>query len=117
MLDHILQCVQAFEYEHSVSPDAVYINPFHYPGLRRYHPELFNTGETFSLGFRLVIIPGNQLTHPRAALLTSGYADSFFFSGQRRWLIAITLLEVVGPVGCCDNIQSDQYSTCQQKTH
>lgn len=70
MLDHILQCVQVFECEHNVSPDVVYINPFHYAGLRRYHPELFNTGESFPLGFRLVIIPGNQLTHPEAALLS-----------------------------------------------
>ena len=36
MLDHILQCVHAFEREHSTSPDVVYINPFHYAALRRY---------------------------------------------------------------------------------
>jgi hypothetical protein len=73
MLDHILQCVQVFECEHGVAPDVVYINPFHYAGLCRYHPELFNTGESVPPGFRLVIIPGNQLTHPEAALLTSSH--------------------------------------------
>ncbi len=70
MLDHILQCVLAFEREHGITPDVVYINPFHYDGLRRFHPELFNTGEPVSLGFRLVIVPGNQLSHPEAALLS-----------------------------------------------
>ena len=52
MLDHILQCIQAFEREHSASPDVVCINPFHYEALRRYHPDVFLTGETFPPGFR-----------------------------------------------------------------
>ena len=69
MLDHILQCVQAFEREHGTSPDVVYINPFHYEALRRYHPEVFAAAETFPLGFRLVIVPSNLLPHPEAALL------------------------------------------------
>jgi hypothetical protein len=77
MLDHILQCVLDFEHEHGATPDAVYINPFHYDGLRRFHPELFNLGESVSLGFRLIIIPSNQLTHPEAALLAGSgtYCD------------------------------------------
>ena len=70
MLDHILQCVQAFEYEHGVSPDVVYINPFHYEALRRYHPDVFVSGESLPLGFRLVIVPSNLLPHPEAALLS-----------------------------------------------
>ncbi|MGB5427079.1 MAG: hypothetical protein WBN95_09835 [Gammaproteobacteria bacterium] len=69
MLDHILQCVQAFEREHSASPDVVYINPFHYEALRQCHPEFFVSGETFQLGFRIVIVPSNLLPHPEAALL------------------------------------------------
>jgi hypothetical protein len=69
MLDHIMQCVHAFEREQGISPDVVYINPFHYEALRRYHPGLFNTGESSPLGFRLVIVPANLLPHPEAALL------------------------------------------------
>jgi hypothetical protein len=70
MLDHILQCVQAFEREHNTSPDVVYINPFHYEGLYRYHPKLFEGHKPFPPGVRLVIVPGNLLPHPEAALLS-----------------------------------------------
>lgn len=76
MLDHILQCVYAFEREHSTSPDVVYINPFHYAALRRYHPDVFGSGEYFPLGFRLVIVPSNLLSHPEAALLNSALFSS-----------------------------------------
>ena len=69
MLDHILQCVQAFESEHGTSPDVVYINPSHYHGLHRYHAEIFESGQSLDLGFQLVILPGSLLTHPEAALL------------------------------------------------
>jgi hypothetical protein len=71
MLDHIMQCVLDFERQHGIAPDVVYINPFHYDGLRRYHPGLFNTGESVALGFRLVIVPSNQLCHPEAAQLSA----------------------------------------------
>jgi len=77
MLDRILQCVQDYEREHGTTPDVVYINPFHYDGLRRYHPELFNMGESVSLGFRLMIVPGSQLTHPEAALLAAPVTYSY----------------------------------------
>lgn len=40
MLDHFLQCVLEFESEHGSAPDVVYINPFHYDALRRYHPNV-----------------------------------------------------------------------------
>jgi hypothetical protein len=70
MLDHILQCVQAFEREHNTSPDVVYINPFHYEGLYRYHPGLFEGHKPFLPGVRLVIVPANLLTHPEAAFLS-----------------------------------------------
>ena len=68
MLDQILQSIQTFEVEHGMSPDTVYINPYHYEGLRRYHPDLFGSDEPVKLGFRLIIVPGNVLTHPEAAL-------------------------------------------------
>jgi hypothetical protein len=70
MLDHILRCVQNFERIHATVPDVVYINPFHYAALRRYHPELFDADEPFPLGFHLVIVPSSRLPHPEAALLT-----------------------------------------------
>jgi len=70
MLDHILQCVQGYESEHGISPDVVYINPFHYEGLIRNHPKLFSSGNNVPLGFRLIIVPSSNLLHPRAASLT-----------------------------------------------
>lgn len=71
MLDHIMQCVLDFEREHGIAPDVVYINPFHYDGLRRYHPGLFDPGKSVALGFRQVIVPSNQLSHPEAAQLSA----------------------------------------------
>ena len=68
MLDQILQSVQTFRNEHGMSPDIVYINPFHYAGLRRFHPDLFGTDEPVALGFRIIIVPSNVLTHPEASL-------------------------------------------------
>jgi len=70
MLDHILQCVQAFEREHKTSPDVVYINPLHYEGLYRYHSGLFAGHKPFPSGIRLIIVPANLLTHPEGALLS-----------------------------------------------
>lgn len=75
MLDQILRCIQDFERVHGTVPDVVYINPFHYAGLRRYHPDIFEAGETFTLGFRLVIVPGTLLPHPEAALLNGSRRD------------------------------------------
>ncbi|MDB4308231.1 hypothetical protein N9985_03020 [Gammaproteobacteria bacterium] len=77
MLDQILKSVQLFEVEHGMSPDTVYINPYHYEGLRRYHPDLFGSDDPVTLGFRIIIVPGNVLTHPEAALSgsMSSYSD------------------------------------------
>lgn len=69
MLDHILKAAQTFANTHGTAPDIVYINPFHYAGLCKHHPELFSPNQGVRLGFRLVIIPSSTLTHPRAAML------------------------------------------------
>jgi len=76
MLDQILQSVQAFETRHGMSPDIICINPFHYEGLRRYHPDLFDSDEPVPLGFRLVIVPASVLPHPEAALSGCLHASS-----------------------------------------
>jgi hypothetical protein len=69
MLDYILNTAQTFEREHGIAPDVIYINPLHYEQLTRYSPEIFTTGNTLQLGFRLVIVPANVLAHPMASLL------------------------------------------------
>ena len=69
MLDHILNTAQTFERTHGTAPNVIYINPLHYEYLYKYHPELFQPDQAFNPGFRLVILPSNMLTHPKAALL------------------------------------------------
>jgi len=69
MLDHILNTAQTFERTHGTAPNIIYINPPHYECLYKHHPELFQPDQTLNLGFRLVILPSNMLTHPKAALL------------------------------------------------
>ena len=70
MLEYLLNTAQAFEHEHGIAPDVIYINPLQYERLTRYSPELFAPGRKPSLGFRLVIVPANMLAHPRASLLS-----------------------------------------------
>lgn len=71
MLDHILNTAQAFEREHGIVPDVIYINPLHYEQLTRQSPELFAPGCRLRPGFRLVIVPANILAHPRGSLLSA----------------------------------------------
>jgi hypothetical protein len=59
MLDYLLNTAQAFEREHGVVPDVIYINPLHYEQLTRQSPELFVAGSRLRMGFRLVIVPAS----------------------------------------------------------
>ena len=69
MLDYILNTAQAFEREHGIAPDVIYINRMHYERLTRSSPELFAPGNRLQPGFRLMIVPANMLAHPTASLL------------------------------------------------
>lgn len=71
MLDHILKTAQTFTNTHGKYPDVVYINPYHYEGLCKQHPELFASNQDAQLGFRLVIVPSCRLHHPEAAMLSA----------------------------------------------
>jgi hypothetical protein len=71
MLDHLLQTAQAYEHKHGKPPEVVYINPYHFETLFRFHPEQFSNKLSVPLGFRLIIVPGSRLTHPEAAILTA----------------------------------------------
>ena len=71
MLDHILKTARTFKNTHGTSPDIVYINPYHYEGPCKQHPELFSSNQGAHLGFRLVIVPGCTLHHPEAAMLSA----------------------------------------------
>jgi len=76
MLDYILNTAQAFEREHGIVPEVIYINPMHYEQLTRYSPDLFAPGSRQHPGFRLVIVPASVLAHPRASLLAARRGDS-----------------------------------------
>jgi hypothetical protein len=76
MLDYLLNTAHAFEREHGIAPDVIYINPLHYEQLARCNPELFAHGRKLQLGLLLVIVPASVLAHPRASLLASEHAFS-----------------------------------------
>ena len=69
MLDHILATARSFENQHGITPNVVCINPNHNAELYRQCRDLFEPGKGLCRGFRLVILPGNRLTHPKAAML------------------------------------------------
>ena len=67
MLDHILACAQAFQREHGLQPNVVYINPNHHQALLVLYPSLFDNDPRWQLGLRLIIVSSGELTHPQAA--------------------------------------------------
>lgn len=71
MLDHILATTQAFEREHGIAPNVVYLNTTHFQMLKSVCPGLFDSqdGISMQLGIRLVIMNDSTLMHPRAARL------------------------------------------------
>ncbi len=69
MLDHILQQVQSFERTHGMRPNAVLISSEHMEALQRYYPGLFEKDPTLELGFRFIVVPSGEATHPRAVLI------------------------------------------------
>lgn len=81
MLDHILATTQAFEREHGIAPNVVYLNTTHFNALRATCPGLFKGDDTTRLGIQLVIVTDSMLMHPRAACLpgapgASGVSDN-----------------------------------------
>lgn len=72
MLDHILACAQAYEREHGVQPNVVYINRVHHRVLLALYPMLFEADPRRMLGLRLVIVSSHELTHPQVAFI-DGY--------------------------------------------
>jgi len=71
MLDHILATTQAFEREHGIAPNVVFLNTTHFQVLQSVCPGLFDNqeGTSIQLGVRLVIMNDGMLMHPRAARL------------------------------------------------
>lgn len=69
MLDHILATARAFEHLHGITPNVIYINPYHYAELYRHCPGLFEPGHGVHTGCRFIIQPRSQLPHPKAAML------------------------------------------------
>jgi len=69
MLDHILRQAQAYQREHGMQPNVVYLNPYHFAALNAQYPELFSYPLPIPLGFRIRILPAESLPHPRVACL------------------------------------------------
>ena len=69
MLDHILQQVQSFERSHGMRPNAVLISSTHMDALQQLYPALFEKDPVLELGFRFIVVPDGEATHPRALLI------------------------------------------------
>ena len=73
MLTEILRSVQRFEREHGEAPNVVYLNPDHWQALMHELPGLRGAAAVPTpLGFHVLILPREDLVHPRSARLPLG---------------------------------------------
>lgn len=69
MLSYILRIMQEFERMHGRHPQVIYLNPRHMHHLMHECPDLFSERRPVPLGFRIVVLPEKELSHPKAAWL------------------------------------------------
>lgn len=69
MLSYLLRIMQEFERAHGRHPQVIYLNPRHMRQLMQECPDLFNKHRPVPLGFRIVVLPEDELPHPKAAWL------------------------------------------------
>lgn len=69
MLSYLLRIMQEFERVHGRHPQVIYLNPRHMRHLEHECPDLFSDRRPVPLGFRIVVLPEEQLSHPKAAWL------------------------------------------------
>jgi len=72
MLSYIMGLVQAFEYKHGVRPQMVCLNPRHLRQLLVEYPDIDREKFFNGLGVRILVLPENDLPHPRVERLPSG---------------------------------------------
>jgi hypothetical protein len=61
--------MQEFERMHGRHPQVIYLNPRHMRHLMQECPDLFSERRPVPLGFRIVVLPEEELPHPKAAWL------------------------------------------------
>lgn len=69
MLSYIMGLVQAFEHRHGVRPRMVCLNPRHLHQLLVEYPDIDHEKFCSRLGFRILVLPENDLPHPRVEWL------------------------------------------------
>lgn len=69
MLSYIMGLVQAFEYKHGVRPQMVCLNPRHLRQLLVEYPDIDREKFFNGLGVRILVLPENDLPHPRVEWL------------------------------------------------
>ena len=69
MLSYILRVMQEYERAHGRHPQVVYLNPRHMRQLMHECPDLFDENRSIPLGFRVVVLPEEELPHPKAVWL------------------------------------------------
>jgi hypothetical protein len=69
MLSYIMGLVQAFEYRHGVRPQMVCLNPRHLRRLLVEYPDIDHEKFFGNLGVRILVLPENDLPHPRVVWL------------------------------------------------
>ena len=77
MLTEVLRSVQRFEHTHGSPPNVVYLNARHWLALLRDCPGLrgCDGAAVTPLGFHILILPVEDLPHPRAARLGLARAE------------------------------------------
>ena len=71
MLSYIVGLVQAFEYKHGVRPQMVCLNPRHLHQLLAEFPDIDHEKFFGKFGIRLLVLPEDDLPHPRVEWLPS----------------------------------------------
>jgi len=69
MLSYIMGLVQAFEYRHGFRPQMVCLNPRHLRQLLVEYPDIDHEKFFSKFGVRILVLPENDLPHPRVVWL------------------------------------------------
>lgn len=69
MLAFILRETDTFRRTHGFDPNVLYLNMKQFRALQVCVPELFEDGQSVSLGLSLVILPEDALSHPRVGFI------------------------------------------------
>ena len=69
MLSYLLGLIQEFERTHGRVPVLVSLNPRHMKYLLQECPDLVRDDEPFPFGFRISVVPEDELAHPVVSVL------------------------------------------------